>query len=507
MGNMSNEYINPVDWRAYTEQYSWARNCYEDLGYRWGIYQNSASVVKSSSAWDVDLADADYQLNYSDMINECGALAKWMVDKGWRVDIAPTLKEPDGKFSEIQPGDIIFFAESFGMNGFKIYAESMFHGYNYKNISHAAIVADAVVRNDMVGSEYPYAYQIQIICPPSLFENYLKQTSGHFEYSTKMEYVLDYENVYTNTNGLDHYLPSLSTIAMVCRPDLSSTKKSYLEIEAEKLGLHTVPENETQLNIIKRCRICTDIEWTPGRDYDREMPITGLSNKYNGNLTTYQDFPEFADSLMINDGSFKSGLSYVGLPFIKTEGGLSTGSPSVLQINQFISIVNNENAPINLVSDRQYPLYGWQHPKDFIGFVFGVDSIRDTIITDWYTYEFRQEIFEVPDGEFDPDWQDSNWQEPVRMGEFNWGNLKLGDIVAPANFGDPDLLSSIGVVTDIIKDSNNNIQSIELSEATRYGLVNPKNADLQFGNVIVRKIYSKDEFEQWYLLAWEGIAL
>ena len=487
--------IQWYDWQANTNQYTWARNPYEDLKYKWYVnYSKSGSTTG--------------------FFNECGSLAKWMVDNGWRVDITKG-------FQEVQPGDIIFFSEKMKYNNFPMSFETLLEGYDYRGITHAAICTSATSNYEsFVGpinvkgtpvTPGIWSYAISVICPPSFMEQYLRNTSGGWNsnYDTSYdirEFALEVTWEYTNSQNLTYCLPSMDTIAMVCRPDLSTNQKTYLEQEAENLGLHTVPENETQLNIIKRCRLCTDIEWTPGIDYARPMPITGLSNKYNGNLASYWYFPEFADSLMVNGGTFNSDLCYLGLPFIKTGEDLDTGSPSLLQINQFISIINNEHAPLfntapdDPTSNESYPFYGWKHPKDFIGFVFGEDSIRDIIITDWYTYEFRKEKFEVIDGDFDEDSVDPEWMEPVRMGDFDWNTLKLGDIVAPFNFGDPNTYSAIGIITDIIKDSNNNIQSVELSEATRYGLLNPKNADLQDGNVICRKIYSKDEFEQWYNL-------
>lgn len=500
MGDRSNEYITPIDWKAYTEQYPWARNCYEDLGYRWGIYQNSVSDQKSPSAWNVSLEEANTELNYSDMFNECGALAKWMVDKGWRVDIAPTLEEPDGKFSEIQPGDIIFFAESLGMDGFKVYAELIFHGYNYRNISHAAIVSAVSVRTDMTGSSLPYAYQIDVICPPSLFENYLRQTSGHFVYSTRMEYTLNYENVYTNTNGLAHYLPSLSTIAMVCRPDLSSTKKTYLEMEAEKLGLHTVPENETQLNIIKRCRQCTDIEWTPGKDYDRVLPITGERNDYVGFIPNQG----YKNTLMIEDAKFKAGVTYNGIPWTRNSSDFWN-----LNLNSFLSVIENENSRTAPVIGKSYPFYGWTNEIQLLQYVFGQDSCNVESSTDQYGYKFWSSLFSCDHG--DPFMGSDGWlylfgsSNPYYL---DYSTLKLGDIVCSVDhYTGSSIKSFIGIITDIVRDSLDNVTHVELTEATNYGLYNPKDKNGPKGGLICRKMYTIDEFDKWYSYDLGGVSL
>lgn len=196
--------LQPTDWLAYTEQYSWARNPYQDLNYQW---------IETSSHSPFTFA-----------FNQCGTLAKWMIDKGWRVDTAPNLYTAEPiKFSEIQKGDIIFFSEYSIMNNFKNYFANNLSGYNYRNITHAGIVADAIVRSDLIGTYNPYGYFITIVSPPSLMQSFVNSTSSHYEYSSQMINTLASSNTYTNGQGVEYHFPAIDTISIIARPDLSSS--------------------------------------------------------------------------------------------------------------------------------------------------------------------------------------------------------------------------------------------------------------------------------------------
>lgn len=441
--------INAINWKANTNLYSWAINSYEDLSYRWSIYSNQfthTEELENSSEQDA-----------TSIFNECGALAKWMVDKGWRIDTVSNLKE-DIKLQNIQPGDILFFAEQMGISGmFKFFVADMFPGYNYRNITHAGIVTEVKLIDDLVGSDVPYQYQIKMISTPSILQNYLRQTSGHFEYDYTMEDILQNRNVYTNTNNLSHFMPAIDTFVMACRPDLASHKKSYLEFEAEKLGLHVVPENNDQLEIIKKCRACSDIEWSPSRNYDRPMPLTGN--------TCWPLDPDF--SLFI-DGQFTSGVTYKGLPW--------SPQSTILNPEAFLSIIENENCPVYEDSSGTYPYYGWSDPRDFVNFIFG-------------NIKFSLDQLPLPFG------ADSNF--------FDLEKIQLGQVIRrPAGMSlNQDHYAA--VITDYSYDELGNVNMIEVTEATRYGLVNPNDSSGQYGNLIRRKTFNLSEFLNWYGLETE----
>lgn len=501
--------IKDIHWKANTSQYPWAINAYEDLDYRWSIYtdrftgtdlENSASIKDSTS-----------------LFNECGLLAKWMIDKGWRVDSIPTLNQPERKFNSIQKGDIIFFSEQMGVeNQFKFPVATMFPGYQYRNITHAAIVKDIKVTLnedydplDLV-ADPPYEYTITVITTPSLFENYLKQTSGHFEYSPIMEYELQETKIYTNTNNLSHYLPSISTISMVCRPNLNTSSLTHLEKEARELGLHTVPENETQLNIIKKCRMCSDIEWTPAIDYDRPIPLTNSTDNFYRQIDTSIDPIEVTNNFgnFIIDGKFKAGKTYKGMPW--TANIISSdvdpvypyykGLYSLLLPEQFLSVIGNEDAItyIDPTDDKVYPFYGWNEPVDLIRFVFGTENCRSYYFGDGVDgYVFPTSKFS---GDLEAVEDFPELSVPIENADVNFyiNDIKLGDIFVSSQsdlpYGRPEV---IAIITDIVRNELNQVIQVELTEATRFGCINIKDNQGPDGNLIRRKMYTIQELKAW----------
>lgn len=469
--------IQWYDWQANTNQYPWARNPYENQQYRWYVnYSKSGST--------------------SGFFNECGSLAKWMVDKGWRVDITSGL-------SEVQPGDIIFFAEKMKYNDFPMTFETMLEGYDYRGITHAAICTEVIPIFERFSGPVElrgspsysgmYDYQLTIITTPSFMEQYLRNTSGGWNsnYDTSWnikEEILQLDFEYTNSQGLTYCLYSMDTIAMVCRPDLSSNQKTYLEQEAENLGLHTVPENETQLNIIKRCRICTDIEWTPGKDYDRVLPITGNRNDYRG----WVHDSGYKNTVVVDDGQFKTGATYKGIPFTYSDDYIEKWN-----LDAFLSIIENEDAETFEDNNMIFPFYGWINEMDLLRFVFGNDSCRVDSSSDWYFYQFQPPKFQAIDTNFEID--SNGWMSVYNdSNELDYSKLKLGDILCSDDHIIDADRSFIGIITDIIKDSLGNVTQVELSEATNYGLYNPKDKNGPKGGLICRKMYTVDEFSKWY---------
>lgn len=205
--------LQPTDWLAYTERYSWARNPYQDLNYQWMDYSDSyVTTMKSSNSLGT----------YA--FNQCGTLAKWMIDKGWRVDTAPTLHTTEPiKSTEIQKGDVIFFSEYSIINNITNYFAQNLRGYNYRNITHAGIVVDVKVRSDLIGTYNPYGYFITIVSPPSLMQAFVNSTSSNYEYSSQMINTLASSNTYTNGQGVEYHFPAIDTISIIARPDLSSS--------------------------------------------------------------------------------------------------------------------------------------------------------------------------------------------------------------------------------------------------------------------------------------------
>lgn len=500
VGLIQQPYLYPEDWKANTEVYSWARNPYEDLAYRWNFKEiEGEKSLKTRDSEDVPATQ---------IFNECGALAKWMVDKGWRLDTASNLSQPDGKFSEIQKGDIIFFAEQMGISGaFKMYVADMFPGYNYRNITHAAIVTDVYPAPegspDRGSSDFSsYPYQLYIIDVPSILENYLKQNSSHFEYRTQMENLLPDKYKYTSGNNLSYYMRSWQTIALICRPDLITNKKSYLELQAEVLGLHQVPKTDKQLEIIKKCRVCSDVEWTPAIDYDRPMPLTGSNSTFEKsyNFSQFDDLQVKTDCYQpMIDGKFLSGVTYKGIPWTAQQPE-NIGIDGSLLINlnpeAFLSLVEHESVVpfVDEETNKKYPLYGWNDPLELIQFVFGNEAATSDIINgqDLMGMYFNLKYF-TGDLEAAPE------SKIIGIPIYNVlypEYIELGDVLVSGNNG----FYNCGIITDFIKNDKGEVTQIELTEATRFGLENIKEKDGQYGNLIRRKWFTLSELAQWYMI-------
>lgn len=79
----------------------------------------------------------------------------------------------------------------------------------------------------------------------------------------------------------------------------------WIAEEARRLGLHTIPESEGQLNAVRRCRQMTDIRWTPAVDLPRVDMVT-RTPRYGGGY----------HSPWIRN-CFLAGVEYRGMPYTK----------------------------------------------------------------------------------------------------------------------------------------------------------------------------------------------
>lgn len=453
--------IYPNDWKENILQYPWAENCAEQIN------------ISNISLYPYD------QLPW---------LARWMVSKGYNVDIS-------NGFSNIQPGDIIFFATWDGFT--KNVDQSKINHLNYSQIKDAAICTKVVSRPQQERSSVNaprWEYQITVI----KLENSADKKI--------VEYILPDSD--TDTYIADQYIPpreittkgpALDTIWGVCRPNLTSSGLTYLELEAAKLGLHTVPENDAQLEIVKRARICSDIEWTPGIDYDRPMPLTGEFNQFHWHRHWQSPYPvmqSFSLGPMI-EGKFKAGTTYKGMPWTSKKVDdwdiYYAGDQSLICPEQFLSLIENENAPtyietnsyVQVENNKTYPIYGWYEPFDLIRYVFGPKSAA--LYPDWgdgdYSY-YNSLLFD----------KESSTGGDMFDFTLDYNTLQLGDIIY-RNFTD-----YCAIVTDLIRDDLGNVTHIETVEATRYGLVNPNDLYGQNGNLIRRKLFTINEFSKWFCL-------
>ena len=74
-------------------------------------------------------------------------------------------------------------------------------------------------------------------------------------------------------DGVD-YTPASAVFKAVAIPSA--------DVIVPPIGLHTIPENQGVLNVIKRCRQLTDIEWTPAVDLPRLMYVSSTPPSGDG---------------------------------------------------------------------------------------------------------------------------------------------------------------------------------------------------------------------------------
>ena len=259
--------------------------------------------------------------------------------------------------------------------------------------------------------------------------------------------------------------------------NIESLKTSEKETEwYNSLGLHTKPDNNGVLNAIKRCRQFTEFEWTPAIDLPRAMMVT--------------QSPPYGKPTDIYEGVFKAGVTYRGLPYS-----------------------NTVSYPIDGVSIRTR--YG--KPNGYIGINIGFDTFA-TAIANANSMECQEARYTVNPRQvmpyaavcssmvcyalnvaFKETGNIPNITGMVDLGKVvNNGVrldinsiLKLGDIVNERNY-------HVSMITDIVRDGNNNIEFIEISEATVVGAANQSINGGQLGGVCRRIAFTVDDFFDRY---------
>ena len=257
------------------------------------------------------------------------------------------------------------------------------------------------------------------------------------------------------------------------RDNIGAIGQEDIFVLSNELGLHTYPENEGQLNVVKRCRQLTDIEWTPAADLPRcEMP--SLTNP-----DVYPTGEQFYENV------FKAGVKYRGIPYGRCETykpGYGYGQTYVgltIDFGTFVTSVRNKDSMIckesvfNLADHRSVPYasvcsaltcYALNVPftgTSGIPSITGMNEVADVI------------------------------SEGVRM---DLKSLKLGDILNKFN-------THTGVVTDIVMD-NGEVTFVEISESTPVGNGNLDVEGSEQGGVCRRKGWNVEDFF-WYWGAYK----
>lgn len=261
---------------------------------------------------------------------------QWNPDEGFEYPgvavITQELAEQGVSPEDIQPGDLVFFAERIN-DGEYVEPDAFMH------ISHVAVVTAA---GYFPGNPSGWHHTIaEVISKTMAYE----RGGVQGEHDSVVQYDSDTMQIRPlweypeGGKGVD--LAWGGTMVLVCRPDLSTHgEDDSLAMEAARLGLHTVPKTCGVLNVIKRARQFTDIKWTPKKDMERFiLKSRGVSNEYWPNA------------------KFAAGVEYTGMPLkYETSGGPPAFVGFNIDFDAFVSAVENDKTLITGTNDSVAPL-------------------------------------------------------------------------------------------------------------------------------------------------------
>lgn len=236
------------------------------------------------------------------------------------------------------------------------------------------------------------------------------------------------------------------------------------------IGLHTMPESEGVLNVIRRARQLTDIKWTPAVDLPRLML----------NWATYP-VPASAQEDYYR-GTFTAGVEYKGIPYgrsqsiAETYGYRTMGIGDSTPIEAFIAGVGNPASKISVDSTFSKTNH--------------TSTIFASVCSDLTCYAIG-----VP------------WVATANIPSIP-GMTYIGKVtdngtrISPNAFKLGDILNAQGVhtavITDIVRDGAGNVTMIEISDASPNGLADKSHADGQTGGVCRRKGWTiEDIYTRW----------
>lgn len=240
-------------------------------------------------------------------------------------------------------------------------------------------------------------------------------------------------------------------------------------LEANVLGLHTVPETPGVLNLVKRCRQMTDIKWTPAVDLPRFMK-PGVSPEFSSGYSVTMNSPYI--------GVFKAGIEYTGIPY-----GRSADYPSgygwdhlfvgsYVDFETFVTAVRNANSMICKESEGSTLLH---HSIPY-------SAVCSTLVS--YALNVAYTVTdEIP-----------NISGMTLIGQVdNSGTLldlkklKIGDVLHYQAV-------HVAIITDIVKDGSGNVTAVEISEGAAVGEANRDIEGGKAGGLCRRRGWLSAEF-------------
>ena len=233
---------------------------------------------------------------------------------------------------------------------------------------------------------------------------------------------------------------------------------------------HILPESEMELNIVKRARQITDIEWTPSFDIPRLSYSAGDDEELYPNT----DYGFFRDV-------FKAGKKYKGLPYCRGDkdtiqwgyGSFKVGVN--VPIEAFITAICNKGTCMQLESAYD----GANHRASFFG----------TVCSSLVCYALGLDEY-IPTASIPniPGLRDFGL-----LANFALTGLRLGDVLNLATI-------HTGIVTDIVYE-NGQVAFVEIAEATPNGNENPDvygtdEEGGEIGGVARRLLWPVEKFMQ-----------
>ena len=256
--------------------------------------------------------------------------------------------------------------------------------------------------------------------------------------------------LHKSSTGVQMPLSANESFSILMQADSTGRDRSI------PLGLHTMPENEGVLNLIRRCRQLTDIKWTPAVDLPRL-------------LWNDDDYYE---------GVFKQGVEYTGIPYGRcvtyksVYGKETTYVGSEIDYSTFVTAVSNPDSMICQESayshsDHRSVPYA-SVCSSLVCHALNVPYVDTSGISGISGLQNKGKI--VNNG--------------ARM---DLKTLKLGDVLNYSGY-------HVMVITDIITDDDGEVTYIEISEATPAGNDNRSVLDGQLGGLCRRIGYDSEAF-------------
>lgn len=223
---------------------------------------------------------------------------------------------------------------------------------------------------------------------------------------------------------------------------VESDMNRLIKREAAAMGLNTIPESIGMLNVIRRARQHTDVKWTPVADMKRAML---LSPNY-----THPDEPVTTTKTQRRrDDLFLAGREYSGIPYTEvTDDPISKYeyNSTLGNLDSFVSAVQYANTMA--YSDENYQSRT-QHTARMGGTCVDIPL---------YAYEMPRGHLNTWGSRFSAEVKNVFGET---YADFNPELLRQGDII--------DSDSHVVMITDIARDEQGTITSIEVSENTTTG--------------------------------------